>query len=58
MWYPGVVWWIGLEPYGEDIVLIIASHVEVLCSSCVMSQMQGRQLQLRYMLRSMQSEPV
>lgn len=58
MWYPSIIWRIGLEPYGEYIVLIVASHMEILCSSSVMAQLQRCQLQLRYMLRPVQSEAV
>ena len=58
MWYSSIIWGISLEPYGEDIVLIVACDVEVLCASLVMSQVQRCQLQLRYMLGTVQSEAV
>lgn len=53
-----VVGRIRLEADGEDIVAVIASNMEVVGAGLVVLQMDGRKLQLRYMLGSHKSKAV
>ena len=47
---PGIVWRVSLESNGEDIILVIACDVQVLCSCFIMLKVQRSQLQLRNVL--------
>ena len=56
MGHAGVVWRVGLEADGEDIVAVVAGDVQVLGAGLVVLQMQRRQLELRHMLGAQQGE--
>ena len=56
MWDACVVWRVSLETHGEDIVLVISGHMQVLCSCVLMFQMERRQLQLGNILDTLKPE--
>lgn len=53
-----VVWGIGLEADGEDIVAVVARNVQVFGARLVVPQVQCRQLELWDVLRPEESEAV
>lgn len=56
MWHTGVIWRVGLEADGEDIVAVISGNVKMFGTSLIVLQVQGRQLELRHVLRAKQRE--
>lgn len=54
MGHTSVIWRVCFKPDGEDIVLVIPSNMEILCSSPVMLQVKSCKLQLWHMLRTFQ----
>lgn len=58
MRYTRVIWRIGLEADGEDVIAIISGNVKMLGTCLVVLQVQGCQLKLRNMLAPEKSEAV
>lgn len=56
MWHSGSIWWICLEPNGEDIVRIFSGDMQVFGASLVVLQMESCQLELWHLLHALQSE--
>lgn len=50
------IWWVGLEADAEDIVLVVSCDVQVVGTGLVVLEEERRQLELRHMLRLLQSE--
>ena len=46
----GVIWWVSLESYRKNIVLILSCDMEMLSTGLSMLKMQGCQLQFRNVL--------
>ena len=54
----GIVVGIGLEPDGEDIVLVISCYVNVVCPRLIVLQLDGSKLQFGNALGSLHREAV
>jgi len=56
MWHTRGVGWVGLEADAEDVVRVVTCYMEIVGSCLVVLEMQGRQLELGYMLRALEGE--
>ena len=53
-----VIWGVGLEANGEDIVLVVPGNVQIFRSSLLMLELEGCELQFRYVLLALEHEPM
>lgn len=56
MWYASVIWRIGFEANGKNVVFVISCNVQIFSPGFVVLQMEGFQLKLRDILHALQRE--
>lgn len=54
--HSGVIWWIGLESNGEDIIRVVPRNMDIVGAGLVVLELQRGQLELRNLLDALESE--